>query len=43
MEPLKHLSVNIPYTLYNKMVKFAQKEGCFLTDVIREGIEMRIK
>ena len=43
MTPLKHLSINIPYPLYNKLVKFAQKEECFLTDVIREGIEMRIK
>ena len=42
MIPLKHLSINIPYPLYNKMVKFAQQEKCFLTDVIREGIEMRI-
>ena len=42
MIPLKHLSINIPYPLYNKLVKFAQQEKCFLTDVIREGIEMRI-
>ena len=43
MEPLKHLSINIPYPLYNKMVKFAHKEECFLTDLVREGIELRIK
>jgi len=43
MEPMKHLSINVPYPLYNKMVKYALKNKCFLTDVVREGIELRIK
>ena len=43
MEPLKHLSINIPYPLYNRLAKFSQKKGCFLTDAIREGSELRIK